>query len=100
MSRIEEIVEETIKTNRVVVYSKTYCPYCTKAKKVLQDMGIEFIAIELDQEDDGAAIQQYLLKKTGQRTVPNIFINQQHIGGCDDLLATQKSGKLQTILSK
>jgi len=58
----------------------------------------DFFAIELDQVDDGAAIQEYLTQKTGQRTVPNIFINQQHIGGCDDLLQAKSSGKLQKLL--
>jgi glutaredoxin 3 len=47
---------------------------------------------------NGAAIQQYLAEKTGQRTVPNIFINQKHIGGCDDLLAAKANGSLQKLL--
>lgn len=48
--------------------------------------------------DNGAAIQNYLLQRTGQRTVPNIFINQNHVGGCDDLMAANQSGKLQELL--
>lgn len=48
---------------------------------------------------NGAAIQDYLHQKTGQRTVPNIFINQKHIGGCDDLLAAERSGALQKALA-
>lgn len=48
---------------------------------------------------DGAAIQDYLQQKTGQRTVPNIFINQKHIGGCDDLLSAERSGSLQKALA-
>jgi len=48
---------------------------------------------------NGAAIQDYLQQKTGQRTVPNIFINQKHIGGCDDLLAAERSGALQKALA-
>ena len=48
---------------------------------------------------NGAAIQDYLQKKSGQRTVPNIFINQEHIGGCDDLFAAKSSGKLDKLLA-
>lgn len=72
--------------------------YCVKAKAVLQEFGVEFFVMELDKEKNGSAIQQYLAEKTGQRTVPNIFINQQHIGGCDDLLATKANGSLKKLL--
>ena len=48
---------------------------------------------------NGAAIQDYLQKKSGQRTVPNIFINEEHIGGCDDLFAAKSSGKLDKLLA-
>lgn len=59
----------------------------------------EFFVIELDEVEDGDAIQDYLAQKTGQRTVPNIFIKQQHIGGCDDLLRIKASGQLQKLLA-
>jgi glutaredoxin 3 len=59
----------------------------------------EFFVIELDEVEDGDAIQAYLAQKTGQRTVPNIFIKQQHIGGCDDLLRIKASGQLQKLLA-
>ncbi|OBZ83914.1 Glutaredoxin-1 [Choanephora cucurbitarum] len=98
MSKIQQVVEEIINNNKIAVFSKSYCPYCQKAKKLLQDLGYEFFAIELDNESDGAAIQQYLQEKTGQRTVPNIFVNQQHVGGCDDLFAAKSSGKLQKLV--
>lgn len=48
--------------------------------------------------DNGSAIQQYLLEKTGQRTVPNIFINQKHLGGCDSLVAAKSNGSLKSLL--
>ncbi|KAG1474041.1 hypothetical protein G6F56_000596 [Rhizopus delemar] len=96
MAQIEQIVEEIIKTNKIAVFSKSYCPYCTKAKQALTQLGLEFFHIELDNE--GNAIQAYLLAKTGQRTVPNIFINQKHVGGCDDLLRVISSGKIQELL--
>lgn len=98
MSKIQNLVEEIINNNKVAVFSKSYCPYCMKAKKLLKDLNIEFFSIELDQEDNGSAIQQYLLEKTGQRTVPNIFINQKHLGGCDSLVAANSNGSLKSLL--
>ncbi|CAO3659762.1 unnamed protein product [Umbelopsis vinacea] len=98
MAAIEQKVEEIIANNKVAVFSKSYCPYCRRAKETLKAL-TEFFVIELDQVEDGDAIQEYLARKTGQRTVPNIFINQQHIGGCDDLLQAKASGKLQKLLA-
>jgi glutaredoxin 3 len=63
-------------------------------------MNVNYKAFELNQMSDGSAIQQYLAQKTGQRTVPNIFINKEHVGGCDDLHEAQASGKLKQMLSK
>ncbi|CAI0547400.1 unnamed protein product, partial [Linum tenue] len=64
-------------------FSKTYCGYCTRVKKLLTQLGAAFKVIELDKESDGDEIQGALLKWTGQRTVPNVFIGGKHIGGCD-----------------
>ncbi|KAG1106449.1 Glutaredoxin [Mucor circinelloides] len=99
MAQVQELVEKIINENKVAVFSKSYCPYCKRAKDVLKKLGVEFFVIELDNESNGAAIQDYLHQKTGQRTVPNIFINQKHIGGCDDLLAAERSGALQKALA-
>ncbi|KAL2916640.1 Glutaredoxin [Polyrhizophydium stewartii] len=90
MSAVAALVENAIAKNGAVVFSKTYCPYCVRAKEHLAKLGIAFELYELDTRDDGPAIQQYLLERTKQRTVPNIFINQEHIGGCSDLLAKYK----------
>ncbi|CEG67705.1 Putative Glutaredoxin [Rhizopus microsporus] len=98
MTKAQDIVEEIIKTNKIVVFSKTYCPYCRRAKEVLKQHGVQFFVMELDVEELGSAIQQYLQEKTGQRTVPNIFINEQHIGGCDDLMKLNSSGELKKLL--
>jgi glutaredoxin 3 len=79
------------------VFSKSYCPYCRQSKSLLKDQGIDFALIELDQDDNGSAIQEYLYTKTNQRTVPNIFIKQQHIGGNSDLQA--KKSQLQSLVA-
>ncbi|KAI8616729.1 glutaredoxin [Chytriomyces sp. MP71] len=98
MSSAKEIAEAAIAGNKVVVFSKTYCPYCTKAKKLLDSLGATYTAVELDTREDGAEIQDYLVGKTGQRTVPNVFIGGKQIGGCDDLHAKHAKGELKPLL--
>jgi len=61
-------------------------------------MGVEFAVHELDQMENGAEIQTALLDMTGQRSVPNVFVKQQHIGGNDDTQLAAKKGKLQELL--
>ncbi|KAI9216141.1 putative glutaredoxin Grx1 [Blastocladiella britannica] len=90
-ARIADLVKTLVAENFVMVFSKSYCPYCTKAKNTLSANGQKFKAVELDKEADGPAIQQHLADLTGQRTVPNIFIDGKHIGGCSDLLDLQSS---------
>lgn len=65
------ITQDAISQNNVMVFSKTYCPYCTKAKGALQDLGIKVEVYELDVRKDGAEIQAALQELTGQRTVPS-----------------------------
>ncbi|ORY48322.1 glutaredoxin [Rhizoclosmatium globosum] len=95
----KELVETSIANNKVMVFSKSSCPYCRKAKALLQSYNVAFEAIEIDTREDGSEIQGYLLSKTGQRTVPNIFIGQKHIGGCDDLHAVHNKGELKQLLA-
>ncbi|CAM9377706.1 unnamed protein product [Ectocarpus sp. 4 AP-2014] len=74
MSEHVDAVNEMVGQHGVVVYSKSYCPFCTKAKKALKDVGAKYELIELDQVDNGSAIQDALQSITGQRSVPNVFI--------------------------
>ncbi|KAL1600674.1 Glutaredoxin [Paraconiothyrium brasiliense] len=90
MSATKTKVQSIIDENPVAVFSKSYCPYCRAAKQLLSDSGAKFYAIELDQVDDGSAIQSSLADITGQSTVPNIFIGQQHIGGNSELQGKKK----------
>ncbi|KAG8916026.1 glutaredoxin [Tulasnella sp. 417] len=99
---VKEIVEEAIANHKVTIFSKTYCPYSRKAKELIKSFDLpegEVEIVELDIRDDGSAIQEYLKEKTGQRTVPNIFINQEHIGGSSDLLELNAGGKLAPMLA-
>lgn len=80
----------------VVIYSTTFCPYCVRAKMLLQRKGVAFE--EVDVSGDAEA-RQALVARTRQRTVPQIFINDEHIGGCDDLYALDRAGELDAKLS-
>lgn len=80
----------------VIVYSTSYCPYCVRAKDLLKRKGAAFT--ELNAEDD--AVRDDMIKKAGgRRTVPQIFINGQHVGGSDELHALDKAGKLDAMLA-
>merc|ERR1711941_110788 len=79
--------QDIIDNNSVAVFSKSYCPYCKATKSLLSEAGAKAYILELDQIDDGAAIQDALEDITKQRSVPNIFIGQKHIGGNSELQA-------------
>lgn len=83
---------------KVVMYTTAVCPYCIRAEKLLQSKGIgeiEKIRVDLQPE-----LRVAMMENTGRRTVPQIFINGEHIGGYDDLAALNHAGKLDVLLSK
>ncbi|MCL7032101.1 hypothetical protein MKW94_029862 [Papaver nudicaule] len=92
--------KEIVSSNPVVVYSKSYCPFCVQVKQLLSQLGASFKAIELDKESDGSETQSALAQWTGQRTVPNVFIGGNHIGGCDSTTGMHKAGKLVPLLTE
>ncbi|OAY63182.1 Glutaredoxin-C6 [Ananas comosus] len=92
--------KDIVASTPVVVFSKTFCPYCNRVKQLLAQLGANFKAIELDVESDGSEIQSALLAWTGQRTVPNVFIGGKHIGGCDTVTAKHNEGKLVPLLTE
>lgn len=83
---------------KVVVFSKTYCPYCKATKQLFEKMGVDAEVIELDLMSNGDAMQAALTEFSGQRTVPNVFINGKHLGGNDATQAAKRSGKLEEML--
>ncbi|KAF5479632.1 hypothetical protein F2P56_000439 [Juglans regia] len=92
--------KDIVASNPVVVFSKSYCPFCVTVKQLLTQLGATFKAIELDTESDGKEIQTALAEWTGQKTVPNVFIGGNHIGGCDKTTALHKEGKLIPLLTE
>ncbi|KAJ5930893.1 glutaredoxin [Penicillium verhagenii] len=99
MSATNAKVMKIINENGVVIFSKASCPYCTASKKKLKALGAKYLVLELDRTKDGAAIQSALQEITNQRTVPNIFIKQKHIGGNSDLQGKSTS-ELKKILKE
>ena len=86
--------------SKVIIYSKTICPYCVKAKALIKrksnNFDIEIIEIKIDNNQD---LHNEMKQKSGGRmTVPQIFINDIHVGGCDDLYALEEQNKLDELL--
>eukprot|EP00106_Octopus_bimaculoides_P012620 XP_014780062.1 PREDICTED: thioredoxin reductase 1, cytoplasmic-like [Octopus bimaculoides] len=96
---LKEIINDYINKNKVMIFSKSTCPFCTKAQQIFDTLGVEYKKIELDQIENGDNIHSTLKEMSGQRTVPNIFINKKHIGGYDDTAALHKSGQLLEMIS-
>lgn len=80
---------------KVVIYTKSYCPYCVRAKDLLTRKGVQFEEIYLDDRPEEYAT---LKQKTGMMTVPQIFINDQLVGGYTDLAALEQANKLDAML--
>jgi glutaredoxin 3 len=81
----------------VVIYSTSYCPYCHSAKALLNRKGVNFV--EIDVTGDWKGRQQMVQRANGRTTVPQIFIGTTHVGGCDDLHALERAGKLDPLLA-
>lgn len=82
---------------KVVLYTKAWCPYCVHAKTLLEGKGVEYVEENLEDRPDELAA---LVQKTGMRTVPQIFINDELVGGFSELSALDKEGKLDEMLAK
>ena len=83
---------------KITIYSSWLCPFCHRAKALLKEKGAKFNEITVDM--DPGARTEMRNKAGGRNTVPQIFINGQHYGGCDDLFALDAAGKLDPILGK
>jgi glutaredoxin 3 len=80
----------------IVIYSTNVCPYCVAAKNLLKSKGLEWNEVRIDMDP---AQRDYMLERSGgRRTVPQIFINDNHVGGFDDLVAADRNGRLSELL--
>ncbi|MEO8062578.1 MAG: glutaredoxin 3 [Pseudomonadota bacterium] len=84
-------------TPAVVIYATGWCPYCERARKLLAAKSVSFEEINVESQAEKRAEMQ---TRSGRRTVPQIFIGDQHVGGCDDLYALEEAGKLDGLLGR
>ncbi|RAK60449.1 glutaredoxin 3 [Phenylobacterium hankyongense] len=82
---------------QVTIYTKPYCPYCIRAVSLLEKKGVEFTEIEAAFDPEKRA---EMMQRSGRATFPQIFIGDSHIGGCDDIMALDRDGKLDPLLQK
>jgi glutaredoxin 3 len=81
---------------KVTIYTRPFCPYCARALALLSDKGADFTEIEAGMDP---ALRQEMMQRSGRNTFPQIFVGEQHIGGCDDMMALEDQGKLDTLLN-
>ena len=81
----------------VEIYTKTTCPYCWRAKHLLNAKGIAYREIVVD--FGGSEKQRMIQRSNGRMTVPQVFIGERHVGGCDDLVALERSGRLDELIA-
>lgn len=77
------------------IYTTRFCPYCVRAKQLLDSKGIDYLEISVDGDRE---LRDEMTRKSGRHTVPQIWIGEKHLGGCDDLWAMQRTGELDELL--
>jgi glutaredoxin 3 len=82
-------------TAAVLVYSKSWCPYCERAKALLRHKGISFEEVDIETHPER---REEMIQRSGRRTVPQIFIGERHVGGSDDLFGLEAAGRLDRLL--
>ena len=83
--------------SQVTIYTKPFCPFCVRAVSLLEKKGVTFT--EVDAAFDPPKKQEMMQRSGGRSTFPQIFIGDQHIGGCDDMMALEGSGRLDALLA-
>jgi glutaredoxin 3 len=81
---------------KIQMYAAGWCPYCARARRLLQDKGVPFEEIDVDARPEARA---QMVARSGRDTVPQIFIGDVHIGGCDELLARDAAGTLDPLIN-
>ena len=80
---------------RVVIYTTAFCGYCSRARQLLERKGVAYEEIRIDGD---AERRREMMTRSGRRTVPQIFIGDRHVGGCDDLFALDRAGQLDPLI--
>lgn len=77
------------------MYSTRFCPYCVRARMLLESKGVQYVDIRVDQQPD---LRAEMVRRSGRTSVPQIFIDDLHVGGCDDMYALEQQGRLDPLL--
>ena len=89
-------MKKSNKTKKVVMYTSRYCPFCVRAKLLLVKKEVDLKELFVDQDPE---LRRAMMQKSGRHTVPQIWIGEQHIGGCDELLALDRANKLDGLIT-
>jgi len=81
---------------KVEIYSSQWCPFCVRAKMLLDSKQVEYTEIDVDAEPEQRVL---MMQRSQRRTVPQIFVGETHVGGCDDLFAMERQGQLDNLLA-
>ncbi|KAF2076747.1 hypothetical protein CYY_001936 [Polysphondylium violaceum] len=92
-------VRALIRAHKLIIFSKTTCPYCIRVKNLFKQLGVNPFVFEIDVEGD-SSIQPALYEISKSRTVPQVFINEKFIGGCDDTMSLNNKNQLVPLLKE
>ena len=81
----------------VIIYTTRFCPYCVRARNLLDEKGVAYEDIAVD---DDPQLRREMMTRSGLNTVPQIWIDEQHIGGCDEMMLLERQGRLDEILAQ
>jgi glutaredoxin 3 len=90
---------QNLQNPEVIMYATRICPYCNMALALLKKKGIDITTITKILVDEKPELREQMMELTGRKTVPQIFINGQYVGGCDDLHALENEGKLDQLIN-
>ena len=96
---MDQKIQNLINENKVMMFSKDYCPFCKQAKSLLDGKGVQYEVVEMDLIPDGGEMHNALKAFSGQNTVPCTYVNKKKLGGCDDLKAAAANGELDKMLA-
>lgn len=99
-SGMVDVVKQKNAERKVVVYTRSWCPYCTEVKALLKGLKVDFTDVDLDAIVEGDEIQDALYDITGVTTIPQVFVGGKFVGGCDDTTAKSRNGQLKILFEE
>ena len=97
---MSNVISDLFATHKVVIFSKSFCPYCSKSKSTFQKTGVQVHVVELDKRPDGPGLQEDISKLSGIKTVPQTFLDGKFIGDNSQITKLYDTGKLTEMLKE